>query len=223
MAPGPRPGERPSGFDEWAVLPGQGLYYDPDFIVGNRRGRTGELRTKGYVTDITADLALDFIAGWEQRDKPRGRPFFCCLHQKAPHREWEPGPEEKDLFADRTMPEPATLWDDYATRPAAAAARMRIDQDLKPTRTSRPGRRAGLLDDRERKLWFYDRYIKDYLRCCAGVDRTDRPRSSTASSKWARLDNTIVVYTSDQGFFLGDHGWYDKRFIYEHSPAHAPA
>jgi arylsulfatase A-like enzyme len=136
------------------------------------------------------------------------------LHQKAPHRNWEPGPLEQELLAGQTMPEPATLWDDYATRPAAAAARMRIDQDLnlKDVKQWPP---QGM-DDRERKLWFYDRYIKDYLRCCAGVDRTtglvlDR------LGQMGQLDNTIIVYTSDQGFFLGDHGWFDKRFIYEHS------
>jgi arylsulfatase A-like enzyme len=204
----------PSGFDEWAVLPGQGKYYDPTFFVGDTRGRRGELHTNGYCTDLTADMATNFLAGWDADFKKHDQPFFCCLHQKAPHREWEPGPLEKDLWADRTMPEPETLWDDYATRPAAAAARMRIDRDLyyKDVKAWPP---AGL-DERERKLWFYDRYIKDYLRCCAGVDRTtglvlDR------LEEMGELDNTIVVYTSDQGFFLGDHGWYDKRFIYEHA------
>jgi arylsulfatase A-like enzyme len=204
----------PSGFDEWAVLPGQGVYHDPNFFVGDQTGRRGELRTEGYCTDITADLALNFLARWDADQRPHGQPFFCCLHQKAPHRNWEPGPLEQELFAGQTMPEPATLWDDYATRPAAAAARMRIDQDLnlKDVKQWPP---QGM-DDRERKLWFYDRYIKDYLRCCAGVDRTtglvlDR------LGQMGQLDNTIIVYTSDQGFFLGDHGWFDKRFIYEHS------
>ena len=159
-------------------------------------------------------MALDWLGRWDADHAGRGEPFFCCVHHKAPHREWEPGPQEKDLLEGVELPEPATLWDDYAGRPAAAAARMRIDQDLlhKDVKGFPP---AGL-SPRDRKLWYYDRYLKDYLRCCAGVDK-----SVGQLTKWledrGQLDNTIVVYTSDQGFFLGDHGWYDKRFIYEHA------
>ncbi|MEM6560963.1 MAG: sulfatase [Planctomycetota bacterium] len=206
------PASDPAGFDEWAVLPGQGLYYDPRFFIGNTAGRRGELHTKGYVTDLTTEMGLDFLRRWHEGGA--SEPFFCCVHHKAPHREWEPGPEEKDLLEGVTLPEPATLWDDYAGRPAAAAARMRIDQDLLPkdVKASPP---AGLSAE-DRKRWYYDRYIKDYLRCCAGVDK-----SVGQLTRWledhGQLDNTIVVYTSDQGFFLGDHGWYDKRFIYEHA------
>ena len=206
------PDSDPAGFDDWAVLPGQGLYYDPTFFVGNASGRRGELHTKGYCTDLTTDMALDWLRRHEADHAEE--PFFCCVHHKAPHRHWEPGPEELDLLEGVELPEPATLWDDYAGRPAAAAARMRVDQDLKPEDVKRPVPTG--LSPRQRKLWYYDRYLKDYLRCCAGVDKSVGQLLAHLE-RAGKLDNTIVVYTSDQGFFLGDHGWYDKRFIYEHA------
>lgn len=204
----------PDGFDDWAVLPGQGLYYDPTFYVGSKKGRRGELHTNGYVTDIITDMAEDWLEKWDADYRQKDEPFFMCVHHKAPHREWEPGPQEKDLFDGETMAEPATLWDDYATRPAAAAVRMRIDRDLqhKDVKADPPKELAG----RELKLWYYDRYIKDYLRCCAGIDR-NVGRLLDKLEAMGLAENTIVVYTSDQGFFLGDHGLYDKRLIYEHS------
>ena len=213
------PANDPAGFDEWAVLPDQGLYYDPKFFVGGQNGRRGELRTEGYVTDLTTDMALDWLGRWDADhrrapDGGRGEPFLCCVHHKAPHREWEPGPEEKDLLKGETLPEPATLWDDYATRPAAAAARMRVDQDLQP-KDVKAVPPAGLTPH-DRKLWYYDRYMKDYLRCCAGVDKSVGQLLDWLDAK-GLAEDTIVVYASDQGFFLGDHGWYDKRFIYEHA------
>jgi arylsulfatase A-like enzyme len=211
---GQSPDSDPRGFDDWSVLPGQGLYDDPQFLVGTSRGRTGTLQTEGYVTDLTTDMAVAWLDRWHDDHAQADRPFFCCVHHKAPHREWTPGPDEKDLLEGVEMPEPETLWDDYAGRPAAEAARMRIDRDLKRVDVKAvppPG-----ISRRERKLWYYDRYIKDYLRCCAGVDKSVG-RLTEWLERHGQLENTIVVYTSDQGFFLGDHGWFDKRFIYEHS------
>ena len=216
-------GADPAGFDEWAVLEHQGLYYDPEFLVGNRQGRRGKLQTRGYVTDLTTQMGLDFLTQWQRDNEAaatRGgtdqakQPFFCCVHHKAPHREWEPGPEEKHLLEGVTLPEPETLWDDYAGRPAAAAARMRIDRDMVYADVKADPPEG--LTPRERKLWYYDRYLKDYLRCCAGVDKSVGQLLAWLEAA-GELENTIVVYTSDQGFFLGDHGWYDKRFMYEHS------
>ncbi|MGF1633124.1 MAG: sulfatase [Phycisphaerae bacterium] len=220
LGSGPNPdgtNSDPNGFDDWAVLPGQGDYYDPTFYTGSHDGqnsvRAGTLQATGYVTDLITDMSLRWLDRW-QATTGEDEPFFLCVHHKAPHREWEPGPQEKHLYDGQTMPEPETLFDDYATRPAAAAARMRIDQDLqyKDVKANPP---AGL-SPRERKLWYYDRYIKDYLRCVAGVDR-NVGRLLDKLQAMGLMDDTVVVYTSDQGFFLGDHGWYDKRFIYEHS------
>ncbi len=102
-------GSDPTGFDRWIVLPGQGAYWDPAFLVPGHK-----LTIKGHTTDIIGDLGVEFL-----ETRPKDKPFFLMLHHKAPHRAWEPDERNKALFKDAVIPEPDTLWDDYATRPAA--------------------------------------------------------------------------------------------------------
>ncbi|MFN8512739.1 MAG: sulfatase [Thermomicrobiales bacterium] len=201
----------PTGFDYWNVLPGQGLYRNPEFIEGGTGSDGGVYKTHdGYVTDIITDLALDWLG---QRDQDR--PFCLLVHHKAPHRPWEPDARYADLYEEIDIPEPSTFDDDYRNRAqAAAAARMRIDRDLTATDLKRPVP-EGLTPEAE-KRWKYQRYIKDYLRCVAAID-DNVGRLLDYLDTNDLTDDTIVIYTSDQGFFLGDHGWYDKRFMYEES------
>jgi arylsulfatase A-like enzyme len=195
----------PAGFDDWATLPGQGDYFDPKFNTS-----AGRIETQGYVSDVITDMGLDWLGQRDDADQP----WFLCVHHKAPHREWEPGPAYEHLYENEEIPQPETIDDDYATRPAAEAAKMRILGDLqhKDVKADPP---EGL-SEAELKNWYYQRYIKDYLRCVASVD-TSVGRLLDYLDETGQADNTIVIYTSDQGFFLGDHGWYDKRFIYDHS------
>ncbi|MEM7535586.1 MAG: sulfatase [Chloroflexota bacterium] len=198
-------GYDPSGFDYWNVLPGQGLYHNPEMI------EMGERKTyEGYVTDLVTDFSLDWL---ENRDTDR--PFMLMCHHKAPHRSWEPDDKHADMYEDIDIPEPETFNDDYSNRAsAAAAAKMRIDRDLTLTDLKQPVP-EGLTPEEEKK-WKYQRYIKDYLRCVASVD-DNVGRLLDYLQAHDLFDNTIIVYTSDQGFYLGDHGWYDKRFMYEES------
>jgi len=195
----------PTGFDYWCVLPGQGLYHDPKMV------EMGEEKTfPGYVSEVITEKTIDWL---DQRDPDR--PFFLMCHHKAPHRHWEPGEKYKDMYEDVDIPEPVTFHDDYAKRCGAAAeATMRIDRDLNDQDLKQPVP-EGLSADEE-KSWKYQRYIKDYLRCVASVDDSVGELLDYLDEH-DLTDDTIVVYTSDQGFFLGDHGWYDKRFMYEHS------
>ena len=195
----------PTGFDYWNVLPGQGLYHNPKmFDMGQ------EKVFEGYVTDIITDFSLDWL---ERRDADR--PFMLCCHHKAPHRRWEPDDKHADMYEDIDIPEPPTFNDDYANRSKAAAyAKMRIDRDLDELDTK--GAPPEGLSPEETKKWKYQRYIKDYLRCIASVDDNIGRMLEYLDEK-GLTENTIVIYTSDQGFFLGDHGWYDKRFMYEES------
>ncbi len=199
----------PTGFDDWAVLPGQGLYHNPDFIFKGPDG--GTRRTvQGYVTDIITDFCLDWL---KQRDEDR--PFCLMYHHKAPHRAWEPDEKHAHLYLNEEIPEPETLYDDYANRAsAAAAAEMRVgvhmnDLDLKSTFNRD-------LPENELRKWAYQRYIKDYLRVIASID-DNVGRLLDYLDEQGLSENTLIIYTSDQGFFLGDHGWYDKRFMYEES------
>lgn len=198
-------GHDPAGFDYWCVLPDQGDYHDPEMIeMGGRR------RFPGYVTDVITDLSLRWL---ERRDPDR--PFFLMVHHKAPHRPWEPDTKHAELYEDVRIPEPPTFDDDYRTRTSAAeAARMRILEDIVDSDTKEPPPPG--LSGQDLKRWKYQRFIKDYLRCVASVDdNVGRLLDYLDEQGLAR--DTVVVYTSDQGFFLGDHGWYDKRFFYEES------
>ena len=195
----------PTGFDYWSVLPGQGLYYHPIFIEED-----GEHREAGYVTDLITDKSIDWL---EQRDPDK--PFFLMCHHKAPHRPWEPDAAHLHMYDEVDIPEPETFEDDYSNRAAAAsAAKMRISRDL--TSTDLKFDPPEGLSERELLHWKYERYIKDYLACVASVD-DNVGRLLDYLDEQGLTENTIVMYTSDQGFFLGDHGWYDKRFMYEES------
>ncbi len=198
-------GSDPTGFDRWTILPGQGVYHNPAFL-----DPAGRRVIRGYVTDIITDLSIEFL-----KNRPKDKPFFLMCHHKAPHRPWSPDDKHFALYDEGDIPEPATLRDDYATRTdAAREATMTIGKDL--TRTDlKADPPPGLTGDALLK-WKYQRFIKDYLRCVASID-DNVGRLLDFLDKQGLAGNTVVVYTSDQGFFLGDHGWFDKRFMYEQS------
>lgn len=196
---------QPTHFDFWSVLPGQGAYHDPKMI------EMGEEKAfDGYVSDIITDKSIDWL---KQRDEDK--PFFLMCHHKAPHRPWEPDAKHAHMYDDADIPEPETFNDDYATRSRAAReARMRIDRDLNERDLKGPVP-DGLTPEEEKK-WKYQRYIKDYLRCVASID-DNVGRLLDYLQDEGIFEDTLIIYTSDQGFFLGDHNWFDKRFMYEHS------
>lgn len=199
-------GHDPQGCDYWQVLPGQGAYHDPEFLTAE-----GRQVVSGYVTDLITDKGLEWL---DERD--RDRPFCLLLHHKAPHRHWEPDEGHAHLYEDVDIPIPETFHDDYSNRSEAArAAVMRVARDLDLKIDLKEDPPQGL-SERQYAEWAYQRYIKDYLRCVASIDdNVGRVLDYLDSEELA--DDTIIVYTSDQGFFLGDHGWYDKRFMYEES------
>ncbi|MFC1735868.1 sulfatase [Candidatus Hydrogenedentota bacterium] len=199
----------PVDFDDWAVLPGQGIYHNPEFIFKGPDGGTRKT-VKGYVTDIITDMSLDWL---KQRDPDK--PFFLMYHHKAPHRAWEPDEKHAHMYLNEDVPEPETLYDDYSERASAAeAAEMRVGVHMNDTDVK--CHISQDLGEHELRKWAYQRYIKDYLRVVASID-DNVGRVLDYLDEEGLTENTIVIYTSDQGFFLGDHGWYDKRFMYEES------
>lgn len=214
------------GFDCWEVLPGQGHYYNPEFINGN-----GTNQYTGYVTDIITDKAVDWLENRRDADKP----FMLMVHQKAPHRNWLPAERHMSLYEDIEIPEPDTLFDDYSGRGIAAhgqnmsiAKTMQLDWDQKVGSSDRYDAPEGLFaartkwfekhhpEGRELVRWKYQTYMKDYLRCIKAVDE-GVGRIFETLDKLGIDENTIVMYSSDQGFYNGEHGWFDKRFMYEES------
>ncbi|MEX1020535.1 MAG: sulfatase [Litorilinea sp.] len=191
----------PRGFDYWAIHPGQGEYFDPVFIENGSR-----IQKQGYATDITGDLALDVL---EKRD--RARPFCLVYQFKAPHRPFTPAPRHAHLFEDLEIPEPPTFHDDYATRTIAQGAEdMRLELSLAGDYADLPPD----LDAAAAKRWIFQRFMKDRMRTLVSVDE-NLGRVLDYLDAEGLTQDTLVIYTSDHGYFLGEHGWYDKRFMYE--------
>jgi len=195
----------PTGFDYWNILPGQGVYYDPTFLTA-----AGKKKYEGYCTDLIGDFSIDWL---KQRD--RKKPFFLMSHHKAPHRPWQPAPKYKHLFDGETIPEPDNLYDPYEGRSrSVAGTKMKVGENMNQTDLKTPIPKD-LQGDALRK-WAYQLYIKDYLRCIQSVD-DNVGRVLNYLDAEGLTGNTVVIYTSDQGFFLGDHGLFDKRLMYEES------
>ncbi len=220
----------PTGFDFWKVLIGQGPYYNPPLKTPE-----GVEKHTGYTTDILTDVTLD----WLKTKRDKNKPFMLMYQHKAPHRNWQPGPDHLTMYDDKTIPEPATLFDDYSNRTSATnTQKMTIANHMnkRDLKLVPPGNlteeqlekwnaaydpknekfeEANLSGD-ELVRWKYQRYIKDYLRCIASVD-DNVGRLLDYLDETGLAENTVVIYSSDQGFYLGDHGWFDKRWMYEES------
>jgi arylsulfatase A-like enzyme len=221
----------PTGFDFWTVLSsfgGQGTYYNPEF-----HSAAGDYQETGYTTDLITDRTLR----WLQEERDDDRPFMLMYQHKAPHREWAPKLSNLHRYEDQTIPEPGDLFDEHEGRADAVAhskqsiARDMGPYDLKlvaPTYLNEDQAQtwnafyeprnvaAESLQGEALVRWKYQRYIKDYLRAVDSIDES-LGRVLDYLDESGLAENTVVIYSSDQGFFLGDHGWFDKRWMYEES------
>src|SRR5688572_18933621 len=248
-------GNSPKGFDQFKILPGQGAYYNPDFITKN----DGNIKVDGYVTDIVTDMTLE----WLEKERKPDQPFMLMYLHKAPHRSWLMAERHLKEYTSKKFPEPATLFDDYSGRtfPVAEAemnilkhmswagdnkvfpevmdelgiaeigfdkARYKYEMSrLNPSQLENFKQVYSQINDDFRKSypnmtekdkmkWKYQRYMQDYIGTLKAVDENmGRLLDYLEANKM--MDNTIIVYTSDQGFYLGEHGWFDKRFVYDQS------
>ena len=242
---------KPQGYNQWAVLPGQGLYYNPDLITPE-----GKITVQGHSTQVVTDMALEFLKGSKENDQP----FMLMVQYKAPHRNWMPAPEYLTLYDDIEIPEPKTLFDTHEGKaPPARHQELEIDRhmhlnfdlfvDLTPdfdAKSAKGGTDRSSWHNMQRMTeeqlkvwrdaygpkdkafheanltgkdlvrWKFQRYAKNYLRCVRGVD-DGVGKIMDALAEQGLDQNTVVIYCSDQGFFIGDHGWYDKRWMYEES------
>ncbi|MBB6428775.1 sulfatase family protein [Algisphaera agarilytica] len=222
---------RPETFDHYQVLPSQGLYFDPEFFIC---GQEEPVVVEGHSTDVITDLALAWLDGEERN---ADKPFFLKLQYKAPHDYFENAPRYNDYLADVVIPEPASMFDDPCH---GSVATRGVDGELHGVIGTSIGRRhyrrsyakdfiAPKLPhdanewqpeigptDLEAKRAAYQIYLKRYLRCVKGVD--DNIARVVAYLKDNDLyDNTVIIYTGDQGMWLGEHDYQDKRWAYEES------
>ena len=242
---------KPEGYDEWAVLPGQGLYYNPDFLTA-----AGKVTREGYCTDLVSEMAVE----WLKTKRDASRPFLLRVQHKAPHRNWMPALRHLGSFDDVLIPEPPTLFWEHRTQASPSRHQelevdrhMDLNYDLfvdltadfdRPGVPERQDRSAwanmkrmtaeqmqawrayyGPLDAAFHQAelsgealvrWKHQRYLRNYLACVKGVDESVAQLRSTLESL-GLAENTLIIYSSDQGFYLGDRGWYDKRWMYETS------
>ena len=204
----------PTGFDYWNVLPGQGKYFDP--VMSERRNFSPY---ENYVTDIITDLALDFL-----KTRPKDKPFCLCYHHKAPHDMWEYDKKHAHLYEDIDIPEPDNFFDDYKNRGRAikrATQKIGMEETVflhgtQGDQFDNVRREIADLPPEQQKRRAYQYFIKAYLRCVASIDE-NTGRVLNYLDETGLKNNTIVIYTSDQGCFLGEHGLFDKRFMYEES------
>ena len=239
----------PTGFNYWEILPGQGSYYNPDFIT-----QDGIKRDTGYVTDLITEKSIRWLI-----NRNKNQPFCLLIHHKAPHRNWIPKIEDIYAYEKCTFPLPENFIDTYENRVAASKAKMNIKSELEylyDFKIQHPAAIKGELDslynfpdynsvfgrmsmdvqkkistfydsistdflqrgmtEREIIIWKYQRYIRDYLKTTKTLD-DNIGKLLDFLKKNDLLKNTLIVYTSDQGFYMGEHGWFDKRFMYEES------
>ncbi len=199
----------PTGFDYWNILPGQGDYRNPVLI------EMGEPKShQGYVTDIITDLAMDWI-----RHRDPERPFVLLYHHKAPHARWIPSAEHERLFEDEEIAAPETFNDDYSQRaePIQQATNRLVPDLLQRYRNWGPEFGKIVPDDLEGEAlrkWMYQAYVKDYKRVMVSVDENVGRLLDFLDQEGLSRD-TMIIYTSDNGKFVGDHFMFDKRLMYE--------
>jgi arylsulfatase A-like enzyme len=223
----------PTGFDHWLILGNpsqQGSYYNP--LLASASGKE---TIEGHTATIITDKAIE----WLKSERDSNKPFFLAYSHKAAHREWMPGSDEYELYNDVNLPLPLNFFDDYANRSSALEEMECVivdDMNLRDLKLVPP---AYLTEDqlkvflnaygpenevftkanlsgKELAEWKYQRYMKDYLRTVASMDK-EIGRILNYLRESGLDKNTIVMYSSDQGFFLGDHGWFDKRWMYDES------
>ncbi len=194
----------PTGFDHYQIFRHQGEYYNPFFFTNE-----GNITEEGYATELITKKTIEWL---DKRD--RSKPFFMMCHHKAPHRNWQPSPKYKDAYKDIRFRHPENYNDDYANRgPNAEDAKMRVEE-LTDFDTKGPAPEG--LSPQEIKDWKYQRYMEDYMATISSVDDSVSELLDYLEAEKIS-ENTIVIYTSDQGFYTGEHGWFDKRFMYEES------
>lgn len=217
----------PEGFDYFNVLPGQGLYWNPilktkDNWKDGHDGTSGK-RYKGFSTDVITDLTISHL---EKRD--REKPFLMFCNFKATHEPFDYPDRYKSLYVNDEIPEPESLYDFGPETTGRTFIGQKLENlgerwnkatdDPDNFWTTYPGLPYPLdgLDSIQRRKKIYQKFVKDFMRCGAAIDDNIGKLLDYLEDEGI-ANNTVVIYTADQGYFLGEHGFFDKRMIYEES------
>ncbi|MEM9235965.1 MAG: sulfatase [Verrucomicrobiota bacterium] len=223
----------PAAFDYYCVLPGQGKFFDPTFRLRSEKPwPKTEIQIKGHSTDAITDLTLQWLRDRENKDKP----FFLMHHYKAPHDYFQNAERYQKYLAEVDIPAPDTLWDSHPEGFGSIATRGANDELVPHIGTSIGGRnprRTYMMDlaflfpeefpkdyhpdnfsAKENKQMAYNAYLRKYLRCVKGID-DNLARLFKYLEESGQMDNTLIIYTGDQGFMLGEHDYQDKRWMFD--------
>lgn len=236
--------QAPQGFNYSEILIDQGPYYNPPMLkdakgTGINKERTKEMH-QGYVTEIITDLSIE----WLENGRDKSKPFMLMCQHKAAHREWSPKPEIYKTWQGVQIPEPETLFENYdkqvkprQLQQMTIAKHFRKGYDDKTDNFAPPNltdeqatayremfaeenaefeAALSTMTEEQRVRWIHQRYLKTYLASVQSLDDNIGRLLKYLDDK-GLAENTIVIYSSDQGFYLGEHGWYDKRWAYEES------
>jgi len=200
----------PAGFDHWEILRRQGKYFNPTLHMA-----AGATQYEGQVTDIITDRAIRWLD-----EQPKDQPFMLMCQFKTPHEPWGYAYRYDKLYEDVTFPEPASLWEDQSHRSLATRDRGYTMETL-AARFARKGHSKVAqdytgMDAEQRRRVTHQKLIRDYMRCIQGID-DNVARLLKRLDELGLWENTVVIYTSDQGYFLGEHGYMDKRWMFEES------
>jgi len=205
----------PTGFDHYSVIPGHGQFWNCPFIQPHHPWPEGE-EVPGYLTDVITDQAIH----WMETARTSGQPFCALIHHKAPHTPHE-YPEAYEQFFQEDLPTPDSFDDEYESRPTLRDCEGKWSKFSRIRPWDLGGNELGGEDvssheGPEFKEWAYQVFMKGYLRLVKSLD-DNVGRVLEYLDETGLSENTLVVYTSDNGFFLGDHGLYNKMWMYEQS------
>lgn len=222
-------------YDYYKVLPGQGNYMNPSFRVQGDRPWPNNVVT--HDGQHSSDAITDSTLEWFKTKRDPNKPFFVSHHYKAPHDFFENAPRYQSYLADVEIPEPATLydvpksWGSIATRGAGDELLAHIGTSIGSRNPRRsysvdlyelypeefpPGYDPKKMSEVETTRLAYQAYLRKYLRCVKGVD-DNLKRLFDYLKEEGLYDNTLIVYTGDQGFWLGEKDFQDKRWAYDPS------
>ncbi len=209
---------QPGGFDHWEVLPGQGRYYDPILRTRDNWSEGGKTYD-GFSADVITDLSLEWL-----KDRDSEEPFFLMTHFKATHEPFDYPERLEHAYDDVEFPEPESLYDFSPETNGRTFLGQKLwilgERWVRASQNKEYQRYPGLpfdldgLDSIAARKKIYQKFVRDFLRSGAAIDE-NIGRLLDHLDEAGLAENTVVIYTADQGYFLGEHGMFDKRMMYE--------
>jgi arylsulfatase A-like enzyme len=212
---------QPAGFDYYNVIPYQGQYFDCPMKETGREwqdGGKGGVVQPGYLTEVITDKAIDWL-----KNRDEEKPFCLLVHHKAPHGLYHYPERYEQIFADAVLPEPENFYDEFEGKNTGLVnghCGWSKLSNIYPDHFNETVPDSLVAGSLGYKKWAYQSILKGYYRLVASLDE-NIGRLTEFIDDSGIGDQTMIIYTSDNGWFLGDHGLFNKMWMYEES-LHVP-